>query len=85
MCSQAENLKVQAGLRKEISVLTSELAELRAALEVLQEKLNRPADIRQSTLRQNSTYSEAMKSKQPAAASTTQHIVNATNHGQPTS
>ena len=38
---QAENLKVQAGLQEEISVLTSELAELRATLEVLQEKPNR--------------------------------------------
>ena len=80
VCSQAENLRVQADLRQEISSLSSELAELRAAFEVMQERHNSLAFKQLQDLQ--CSYSGAVKSKLPAAAPSTQRSIDASNRRQ---
>ena len=80
VCSQAENLRVQADLRQEISSLSSELVELRAAFEVLQERHNSLAFEQSQDLQ--CSYSGAVKSKLPAAAPSTQRSIDTSNRRQ---
>ena len=83
VCSQTENLKVQAGLRDEISVLKSELAELRVAVQILQQKSIGPVNLQTAQRRTGRpTYSEAAK---VAVGPSSQRIANRNRNSTATS